>query len=329
MIEPNADFRPSPLLRSPHMQSLLASAGLRRAVVRRRGRGMEEASTRHVLDCGDGVRLEAHYSPAPAGARDPVVLIHGWEGSHESVYLYSLASHLHQRGWPIVRLNLRDHGGTHALNRELFHSARMDEVYGALRAIKSLTGRPDFSLAGFSLGGNFVLRVAAWGRDHGARPARVFAVNPAINPQATTRALDRSNWLYQRYFMRKWRRSQQAKLAAFPAEYDFSDVDEMRGFEAITARFAERYTPYGTVENYFRQYTVTPQILASSDMPVTIVTAWDDPVVPISDFHGFRQLPNVELLVPRYGGHCGYVEDLRLNSWLERRIAALLESAPA
>ena len=102
------------------------------------------------------------FTPSPRAANGrPVVLLHGWEGSAESLYVLSLAQQLYRRGFEVVRLNLRDHGETHHLNRELFHSCRLPEVVGAVRSAAAALPRPALQLVGFSLGGNFMLRVAA------------------------------------------------------------------------------------------------------------------------------------------------------------------------
>ena len=92
-----------------------------------------------LLDCGDGVRLQAFHSTPIAGrSRTMAVLLHGWEGSAQSLYVLSLAQTLHAAGFDVVRLNLRDHGDTHHLNRELFHSCRLPEVVGAVRRLQWL-----------------------------------------------------------------------------------------------------------------------------------------------------------------------------------------------
>src|SRR5207237_1188187 len=140
-----------------------------------------------ILDCGDGVRLTGYHDPQPgvSAKRGLVVLIHGWEGSHQSNYLYSMACRLFAAGFSIFRLNLRDHGGTHHLNEALFHSARMGEVFGAFRAIRQLDATEPLFVVGFSLGGNFTLRVGLQGPAAGIRPRLVAALSPSINPGAT------------------------------------------------------------------------------------------------------------------------------------------------
>jgi predicted alpha/beta-hydrolase family hydrolase len=133
--------------------------------VERRAIPVRAASEELLLDCGDGVVLQAfHSSPAKRG-REPgkrlAVLLHGWEGSADSTYVLSASQTLFDLGFEVVRLNLRDHGATHHLNRELFHSCRLPEVVGAVRALAGRFPGMPIVLGGFSLGGNFMLRVAA------------------------------------------------------------------------------------------------------------------------------------------------------------------------
>ena len=164
-----------------------------------------------------------------------MVLLHGWEGSAESLYVLSLAQLLFEQRFEVVRLNLRDHGDTHHLNRELFHSCRLPEVIGAVRALQQqLRGRP-LQLVGFSLGGNFMLRVAAQAREAGLDLARVIAVSPVLEPAETLLALKRGLPGYQRYFVCKWLRSLRKKQAAWPGCYDFSELSRMRDLETMTA----------------------------------------------------------------------------------------------
>src|SRR4029453_9491003 len=100
-----------------HFQTILSSLPPRKARVERRAIPMREASVELLLECGDGVKLQAlHASPARRG-REPgkrlAVLLHGWEGSADSTYLLSLAQSLFAANFEVVRLNLRDHGATH------------------------------------------------------------------------------------------------------------------------------------------------------------------------------------------------------------------------
>ena len=211
-------FEPSWWLRGQHLQSILPSFPGRRPFVERRAAPMLAASREYLLDCGDGVRLQAFHSPAssPNPNKRPtlVVLLHGWEGSAQSLYVLSLAQSLHEQGFDVVRLNLRDHGETHHLNRDLFHSCRLDEVVGAIKEIQSHFVKDRLVLAGFSLGGNFMLRVAAQAQQANLQIHRALGISPVLDPAVTLDALERGAMLYRWYFVRKWSRSLRRKQQA-------------------------------------------------------------------------------------------------------------------
>ncbi len=86
-----------------------------------------------TLDGGDGIRLQGLYSRQPGDSKGLVVLLHGWEGSVNSNYVLANGARLFDAGFDVFRLNFRDHGDTHHLNHEIFHSCRLDEVVHALR----------------------------------------------------------------------------------------------------------------------------------------------------------------------------------------------------
>src|SRR5437879_13915056 len=169
---------------------MLASTAWRRGRVLERAAPLLAAQREVLLDCGAGVRLQCFVSVPAEGPGRPVVLLHGWEGSADSLYLLSLAQLLFEQRFEVVRLNLRDHGDTHHLNRELFHSCRLPAVVGPGRALQQhFAGRP-LQLVGFSLGGNFMLRVAARARGAAPGPHRAIAAPPALDPGRTPTALD-------------------------------------------------------------------------------------------------------------------------------------------
>ncbi len=325
-----ADFTPSPLIRHAQIQSVLATKGPRRRKWLSAGSRMEALAQYHILDAGDGVRLTGYVSRQPVGPpRGLVVLIHGWEGCHDSTYLYSMACALFAAGYDVCRLNLRDHGGTHHLNREVFNSARIAEVIGAIRAVQALDDARPLFVIGFSLGGNFALRVGLYGPAASVVPQLTIGICPSINPGATIAAIDQGSQLFRWYFMNKWRKTVRAKIDAWP-EYAAQGLRylEMDRLLDITARFAEEQTEYGALAPYLAAYTLTPDQLLAAPSPLAIITAADDPVIPLADFRGLTQGQALRHLeITAHGGHCGFIENLGLQSWAERRVLALLESA--
>ena len=318
-------FRPPAWLANRHLQSILPSLPIRRRSVERRARAVIRASRPLVLDCGDGVRLMGWHAEADAGsATNPprlAVLLHGWEGSADSLYLLSLAQLLHERGVSVIRLNLRDHGGTHALNRDLFHSCRLPEVVGAVANVQSLFPGHRLLLAGYSLGGNFCLRVGARAPAAGIRIARIVAVCPVLDPAATLEALERGPAVYRNYFLYKWRRSLRLKQAAWPGHYDFGELIRHPSLTGMTEKMVLRYTDYPDLATYLQGYAITGRVLESLEAPAHLLTSEDDPMILAQDLARVARPASLEVTVTTGGGHCGYMDALGGPSWVDRRIA--------
>ncbi|MFO1426634.1 MAG: alpha/beta fold hydrolase [Steroidobacteraceae bacterium] len=273
-----------------------------------------------------------HSSPLRAG-REPrnalVVLLHGWEGSAESLYVLSLGQSLLAAGYEVVRLNLRDHGDTHHLNRELFHSCRLPEVVGALGALQRRFAGLPAALAGFSLGGNFMLRAAAEAPRAGLEVAQVIAVSPVLDPASTLDALEDGLPLYSRYFILKWTRSLRRKQLAWPGEYDFGPLLRGRSLRRMTEELVLRHAGYPDLHTYLAGYAITGERLAALTMPATLVTALDDPIIPSQDLARLAAVPQLRVVVTRHGGHCGFVEQLGARSWIDGFVLRELQAVLA
>jgi uncharacterized protein len=328
-LRPDEEFKPARWLRNRHLQSMLASLGVRRGPIVRRAGPLVSVERETLLECGDGVRLQCFTSSPPDSNGRPAVVLHGWEGSAESLYILSLAQLLFERGFEVVRLNLRDHGETHHLNRDLFHSCRLSDLVGALRAIQGLFPGHALNLAGFSLGGNFVLRAAAQGPESGLHMAKVVAISPVLDPSETLLALEQSFPGYERYFVRKWMRSLVKKQAAWPAHYDFKEIGRMANLRRMTAELVRRFTDFPSLEAYLNGYAITGARLAKLAVPSRIITSLDDPIIPPRSLQRLARTSSLQLTVTPHGGHCGFLERFTGPTWVERRIVDEFESAPA
>ena len=325
---PLPDFAPPRLLDNPHLQSVLASHRLRRWLRRDRIGQLQREAERVVLDCGNGVRLQGFYNASPrARPAGLVVLLHGWEGSALSTYLCNTAAALQQVGFATFRLEFRDHGDGQHLNEGLFHSCLIDEVVGAVRAIADRYPIRPLLLSGFSLGGNFTLRVALRAPAAGIPLAHAIAVCPVINPANAMTAMESSPWFYSQYFLLKWRRSLKLKQQAFPERYDFGPWMRGLGLRALTRELIVRHSEFRSLEDYLDGYSVAGDRLADLQVPTSILTSEDDPIIPVDDFRQLALPDHAELRIVRHGGHCGFLENWRLESWAERFLLATFEAA--
>lgn len=322
------NFNPPLLLKNRHLQSIISSLKFRKPLVKKRAASLLKNSEEVIIDAGDRVRLQGFISYHDDKNRDLAILIHGWEGSSESLYLLSAGAALFQKGYNVFRLNMRDHGTSHYLNKELFNSCRLDEIVNAVKHIQQNYSNGNQSyLCGFSLGGNFALRVAAKAAEANIPLAHVIAVCPVLSPSSTMDAIDNGFFVYSKYFVRKWKKSLMIKQKLFPSDFDFTDKKIYKNLTIMTDYFVDKYTKYPDMATYLNGYAITGKRLENLTMPAHIILSHDDPVIPFDDIKNIAKSDNLKIIDLKYGGHCGFMKDFRLKSWIDGKIVEIIQAA--
>jgi predicted alpha/beta-fold hydrolase len=329
---PPMTFSPPGWLANAHLQSILPSLKLRRPLLARRARDLLACAQTQIVDCGDGVRLLGHYSSQTAAgrpaARDVAILLHGWEGSADSLYVLSLGSHLFNLGCDVFRLNFRDHGASHHLNEAVFHSCRLEEVIGAVRSIQQTLPGRRITLAGFSLGGNFTLRVAAKAPARGIALERAIGICPVLRPHTTMDVLENGWWIYHQYFIGKWKRSLRRKQECFPQRYDFGAILAQRTIKAMTELMVKDHSEFPDMDAYLNGYAIVGDVLAGLEVQSHMIVALDDPIIPAHDLELLARSPQLEITTIPHGGHCGFMDSINRESWADRQVARLMGLSP-
>ncbi len=314
--QPDVPFRPHRLAQSATVQTLAA---------RYYPRGVDWFLAHEeplLIDAGPDVlghdtrvRLLAYYNTTPVigPSRGLVMTFHGWEGCSHSAHNLNMTDALLRAGYDVVRLNLRDHGPSlhldaHRMNRGVFLGTLIDETAVATHYLAALAGDRPFYMIGPSMGGNFVLRLAA---RHAKRPfhnlQRVVAICPALNPGTATDAID-AKPTYRRYFRRNWLTSLLKKQANSPHLYNFAQLTTIPTIRAMTAWLVRHYSHYQDVNDYFSRYSVPRNAFRDLAVPVTVVTARNDPVIPAGDFYALEPHPLLDVQIYPTGGHVGFVD---------------------
>ena len=315
-------FEPPIFLKNAHLQTILASSKLRTLGAN----SMREVAREEIIETAEGIKLLGYHSVQNDGqAKGLVILLHGWEGSTDSTYLLRSGRSLYANGYDIFRLNFRDHGDSHHLNKGIFYAVLLEEVYQAvLQAAGFSSGRPVF-LVGFSLGGNFVLRILKKCVNVPIKNlCHAVSISPVLNPQKSTAIIDRITYI-RKYFLAKWRRSLTKKQALFPDLYDFTDVMGVKTIQALTDALLEKYSDFSSAQDYFDAYSVMGPAITNLHTPTTIVTAEDDPIIPIKDFYDLKLNKHIRLVIHPHGGHNGFITGFNLQSWYENMIIRLFD----
>jgi len=318
------DFQPHRLLLGAHAQTLagafapvkLPAYTARREVV--------------PLPDGDHVVLHDDCPVAWQPGTRVVLLVHGLGGSHESGYMRRIAAKLNARGIRAFRMDMRGCGAGAALARLPFHGGRSADVEAALQAIDRLCPGSPISLAGFSLGGNVILKMLGeLGSNVPAALDRAVAFNPPLDLYTSVQhILQPANRYYQKYFLRsllRLARDRSERLAETTKSRRDRAAFRQSGCRTILD-FDQNYTApicgFQNAEDYYRRSSAAP-LVGAIRVPTLIVTAADDPLVPVGMFTRLANSPAVVTRLVSGGGHLGYIGRRGIDPdrrWMDWRV---------
>jgi predicted alpha/beta-fold hydrolase len=169
---------------------------------------------------------------------------------------------------------------------------------------------------GFSLGGNFALRVAASADSRVGPLAGVIAVSPVLHPDSAMRAMEQGMPLYQRYFVHKWSRSLQRKQQLWRPGLVREDIYGYGDLRRMTEVLVADHTSFPRIQDYLDGYAITGGRLNSLKCPATLLAALDDPIIPAADLALLARPSNLRIVTTEKGGHMGFVTSPFASSWV-------------
>jgi uncharacterized protein len=318
-------FEPHPLLRNPHAQTLASSF-----LPRRFPRLPRSVPREFEVEPGSRIRGECHWQAAPR-ERPTLVLVHGLEGSSESGYMLGLAERAFVAGWNAVRLNQRNCGGTEFLTPTLYNSGLSGDYRAVLGDLIERDSLPEIFFAGYSMGGNLVLKMA--GELAGAAPRELRAVAgvcPCVDLGLCADAVGlHRNFIYQEHFVRNLKQRMRRKAKLFPGEFDLSPMAIVRTLREFDDKITAKYCGFRDATDYYARSSAL-RVTAGIQVPTLIVTSRDDPFVPFASFSdpALANNPHIRVIAPERGGHCAFISRYagETRFWAEARVMEFFAS---
>ena len=257
------------------------------------------------------VRCDCHWQPAEVRASRPTaIIVHGLEGSSNSQYVVGNANKLWKAGGNVIRMNMRNCGGTEALTPTLYHSGLSSDMGAVMRHFISEHGLTSITLIGYSMGGNLVLKLAGELGSNAPRQLRsVIGVSPAIDLGPSADALHEPwNRLYEMKFLRALLARYRRKVTLFPQAYDPDRADGIHSIREFDDRITAFYSGFtGADDYYFR--AASARVLDRIAVPVLLINAADDPFVRLlpTSREMIAANPHIRLIESANGGHCAFL----------------------
>ena len=328
-------FLPRRLLRNRHLQTLVANFLPRQHALPEAeahliqvdpGKGdprsaeslpLDSRAATRLAQAQEDVRLHGashvlclcHWQVDP-DQRLTLLLIHGLEGSSQSQHVVGNSARAWAAGCNVIRMNMRNCGGTEALSPTLYHSGLSADVAAVMRTLAAEKGLSAFALVGYSMGGNLVLKLAG---ELGTRVPEyvraVVGVSPAMDLGASADALHRpSNRAYEWKFLRGLRRRFRRKAELFPAIYSTAGLETIATLRQFDDRITARYSGFSGADDYYDRAS-SSNWASEIAVPALILHALDDPFIRMLPGTRAALLANrqVRLVETAHGGHCAFL----------------------
>ncbi|MGC1105193.1 MAG: alpha/beta fold hydrolase [Candidatus Acidiferrales bacterium] len=313
------EFEPPFLLRNPHLMTIAS------AFWHRRYAHLNPSTPRlFETEPGTQVRADCHWQQKPA-EHPTLALLHGLEGSSDSGYMLGTADKAFHAGFNVLRLNQRNCGGTEELTPTLYNSGLSCDARAVVCELIDEDRLPEVFAAGFSMGGNLVLKMTGeFGDSAPAQLRAVAAICPSCDLGACADAIGEfQNRIYERRFVKLLKARMLRKASLFPQRYALNGLGKVRTVRQFDDAITAKFCGFRDADDYYTKSSALG-LLGQIHVPALLLVAQDDPMIPFRSFDTAKLSANPRLIfeAPRHGGHCGFIARRASGErfWAEARI---------
>ena len=289
------------------------------------------AFRRERWELPDGDFLDVDRLDGSARGAPVLVISHGLEGSSGASYVRGLAAAASRHGFAIAAWNFRGCSGEPNRLLRQYHSGETGDLEGVVGRLASEDPARPILLAGFSLGGNQIVK---WMGERGETLPDIVraavAVSVPFDLEACAVALDAPGFwpfVYRERFLRRLRRKAIAKSAEHPDALDIDRVRRSRTFAEYDGLVTARLHGFASAQDYWRRCS-SARFLPGVRRDLLLLSADDDPLVPSRSIpvDAANANPSVTLEVTRGGGHGAFVSGSPFHPtfWAEERALPFL-----
>lgn len=279
-------------------------------------------------------RVLCHCNWQPAAIRrdrPTMLLVHGLEGSSQSQYMLGNAARAWRAGWNVVRMNMRNCGGTELLAPTLYHSGLSADVAAVSRCFAEQHGLTEFAWVGYSMGGNLVLKAAGeYGGNAPEYLRAVAAVSPVVDLAASSDALHlKRNLVYEWNFLKNMLSRYRRKAKLFPGRFSTAHHARIRSLRSYDEYIVAPNAGFAGADDYYAR-AAAATVIDRIRIPTLILHALDDPFIRLTSGTRAKVLANpaITLVETAHGGHCGFLApalDGEDGYWAEQTLFAFFQ----
>lgn len=282
-----------------HLQTILPS-------LLRKVKNMPFQRERIITADQDFLDLDWHRS----GPSDTLLIVsHGLEGDSQRPYVKGMIRAFASQGCHGLGWNFRGCSGEPNLQERFYHSGATEDLEAVIRHVRKQNIYKRIILSGFSLGGNLSLKYLGE-RKENLYPelwkAAVFSV-PLHLSSSSKKISERSNWIYNKRFLRRLEQKIRLKEAKMPGTFDISALNDIKTLREFDDAYTAPLHGFENAEAYYEHCSAL-NFLQGISIPTLILNAKNDPFLS-TQCYPFEQLAQhsfVTFEAPEEGGHVGF-----------------------
>ena len=320
-------FFPHPLLRDQHAMTIAGS------MLPRPSGPFDSISEKKWLAVDSETSILLELNVQPDRVKPVLVMVHGLSGSSQSPYMLGVAQKAFLQGWSVIRINIRNCGGSEKRTPTLYHAALTDDVEATFDYIAKEFPLAPIALAGYSLGGSIITHtVAKWGKQLPPNLKAMVCVSTPFNLVSTSRTMHKGfmNRMYMKKFLLGFVKSMKNKAAEYPELYPQDAGYGYEDFYSFDKQWTAPSFGFDSASDYYDRASAL-HVIPKIEIPTLIIHSEDDPLVPYCEptREAVEDNPNLRLLLSKHGGHCGFFGAQAANSltwadadrwWAENRV---------
>ncbi len=324
------EFRPRRGVRNGDLQTLLANFLPRRVDL------PAPEDTIVEVDPTTQSRVLCHCNWQPEPVRDQrmtLLLLHGLEGSSQSQYMLGNAEKAWRAGWNVIRMNMRNCGGTEMLSPTLYHSGLSGDVRAVAEFFAERFDLSQMAWAGYSMGGNMVLKAAGeYGDSAPVWLRAAVGVSPVLDLQPSADALhDARNRVYEWNFLHNMLARYRRKAELLPGRFSLANCNRVHSIRTYDEYIVAPNCGFLGADDYYYR-AASARVLDRIAVPTLILHALDDPFIRIlpETLKKIAANPHIAFVETKHGGHCGFLAaatDVDDGYWAETTLQGFIRAA--
>lgn len=258
------------------------------------------------LICEDFLDLDWSYTNGVS--KKVAILLHGLEGNAQRTYITAQAKILTESGWDVVAVNYRGCSGEPNLSYQSYNAGKTDDLEMVIHTILEKDRYQEIALIGFSLGGNLLLKYLGERNSFPIEIKKAIAISTPLDLKGSLESLGHfHNWAYRISFLKKLRKKYKEKMRDFPEEMNSSEYKKITSLLEFDNIYTAPAHGFKDANEYYKKNS-SLQFLPNISIPIFILNAQNDSFLSENcyPYELATKMHNLNLEIPKYGGHVGF-----------------------